>query len=306
MRVIVTGSEGFIGKHLCKELADNGHTVIRCDIAPSADEPLDITDADAVKNTASKLRPEVIINLAGQANVGASWKIPQKTVMLNTVGFLNIAEAVKETDKSIRIVAVGSADEYGRLGAQGDNVTEDTPLCPSNPYSVSKYGQELFADIYVKSLGLDICLARLFNISGSGQGKGFMIPDFASGIAETEAGIKEYISVGNLESARDFTHIKDACRALRLIAEKGHSGEVYNICSGKAYKAREILDKLIALSKVTVEVRQDPARMRPGDTPVICGNHDKLTAHTGWMPEISIETVLSDVLGYWREQTKKG
>ena len=140
MRVIVTGSEGFIGKHLCKELADNGHTVIRCDIAPSADEPLDITDADAVKNTASKLRPEVIINLAGQANVGASWKIPQKTVMLNTVGFLNIAEAVKETDKSIRIVAVGSADEYGRLGAQGDNVTEDTPLCPSNPYSVSKYG----------------------------------------------------------------------------------------------------------------------------------------------------------------------
>ena len=114
------------------------------------------------------------------------------------------------------------------------------------------------------------------------------------------------MSVGNLDSARDFTHVKDACRAVRLIAEKGHKGEVYNISSGVTHKAQEVLDKLVSMAKVPIEVRQDPARMRPSDTPVVCGNHDKLTAHTGWEPEISFETTMHDLLDYWRARVGKG
>ena len=127
-----------------------------------------------------------------------------------------------------------------------------------------------------------------------------MISDFASGIAEIEAGEREYLSVGNLDSARDFTHVKDACRAVRLIAERGRPGEVYNICSSVTYTAREILDRLIALSGRDIEVRVDPARLRPSDTPVVRGNHDKLTAHTGWVPQRGIDEVLRDALEYWR------
>ena len=110
------------------------------------------------------------------------------------------------------------------------------------------------------------------------------------------------MSVGNLTSARDFTHVKDACRAVRLIVEKGHSGEVYNISSGVTHTAQEILDRLIAMANTPVEVRQDPAKMRPSDTPVVCGNHDKLTAHTGWEPELDLNEMLKDALDYWREQ----
>ena len=130
--------------------------------------------------------------------------------------------------------------------------------------------------------------------------KGYLIADFASGIADVEAGRSEYMSVGNLSSARDFTHVKDACKAVRLIAEKGHSGEVYNICSGITHTAQEVLDKLIKMSKVEVKVVQDPTRMRPSDTPLVCGNHDKLTNHTGWRPELDFDQMLEDALNYWR------
>ena len=304
MRALVTGSEGFIGRHLCGELEAQGYDVIRCDITGSA-ERLDITDAAAVKNALEKYAPDVIFNLAGQANVGLSWEEPQLTVRLNTLGFLNILEAVKSSGRKLRVIAMGSADEYGRPGQNGGSVTEDMPLSPMTPYAVSKQAQEQFAVIYARSCGMDICAVRQFNLAGAGQARGFMIPDFASGIAEIEAGRREYLSVGNLESARDFTHVRDACRALRLIAEKGRGGEVYNICSGKAYKAQEILDRLRALASVPIEVRTDPSRMRPSDTPVICGSHAKLTADTGWEPQLSIDDILTDALEYWRSEINK-
>ena len=242
--------------------------------------------------------------MAGQANVGLSWKNPQLTVQLNTIGLINILEVVKTVNPKIRVIAIGSSDEYGSLEERGMNVTEDIPIEPVTPYAISKQTQELFAQLYVQSYGMDICMIRLFNLIGAGQAKGYIVADFASGIAEIEARKSKFLSVGNLESARDFIHVKDACRAIRLIAEKGHAGEVYNICSGKTHKAQDILNILINMAKVSIEVRQDPARIRPSDTPVVCGNHDKLTAHTGWHPELSINQALTDALDYWRLKIK--
>ena len=149
---------------------------------------------------------------------------------------------------------------------------------------------------------MNVCMVRQSNLGGAGQAKGFMLSDFASGIVEIERGRRGYLSVGNLESARDFTHVNDACRAIRLIAEKGHSGEVYNICSGVTYTAQQILIKMIGMAKAAIEVHQDPSRMRPSDTPVVCGNHDKLTVHTGWCTEIGIDEIIKDTLNFWRGQ----
>ncbi len=228
---------------------------------------------------------------------------PQLTVQLNTIGLINILEAVRAVNPKMRVLAVGSSDEYGSLEERGANVTEDIPVRPITPYAISKQAQEQFAQLYVRAYGMDICMIRLFNLGGPNQGLGYMISDFASGIAAVEAGKKEYLSVGNLTSARDFTHVKDACRAVRLIAEKGRTGEVYNISSGTTHTAQEVLDMLVGMATVPVEVRQDPSRMRPSDTPVVCGNHDKLTAHTGWEPEFSLEAILADSLAYFRERT---
>ena len=306
MKTLVTGCAGFYGAHLCDELRNNGFDVIGCDIR-SADDiiALDITDKESVLNVIKQYKPNVIVNMAGQANVAKSWKEPQLTFRLNTIGLINILESVKEVDPQIRVIAVGSSDEYGNLKERGIDVTEDIPISPMTPYAISKQAQEQFASLYVRSFGMDVCMIRQFNLGGAGQAKGFMISDFASGIAEIEAGKRDSLSVGNLESARDFTHVKDACRAIRLIIEKGRTGEIYNICSGKTYTAQEVLDKLISMSKVKIVVKQDPARMRPSDTPVICGNHDKLTQHTGWMPECTLDNIISDVLEYWRHKIYK-
>lgn len=301
MKALITGSAGFYGTHLCAELKANGYEVVKCDLRASEDTiPIDIMNQAMIQHILEEYKPDVIINMAGQANVGLSWKKPQFTLELNTVGLINILEAIRTVGQKIKVITIGSSDEYGNLKERGINVTEDTPVSPITPYAISKQAQEMFAQLYVKNYGMDICMIRQFNLGGAGQAKGFMISDFASGIAEIEAGYKDYLSVGNLESARDFIHVKDACRAIRLIIEKGRTGEIYNISSGTTYKAQEILNKLISMAQKTIEVRQDPSRMRPSDTPVVCGNHDKLTAHTGWIPQISIDQILIDALNYWR------
>ena len=301
MKALITGSKGFIGTHLSAELEANGYEVIKCDLAEGDGiVAMDIMNQAMIQGVLEKYQPDVLINMAGQANVGLSWKKPQLTLELNTIGLVNVLEAVRAVNSKIRVIAVGSSDEYGSLKDAGTNVTEDVPVKPITPYAISKQAQELFAQLYVNSYGMDIYMIRLFNLGGAGQMKGYLIADFASGIADVEAGKSEYMSVGNLSSARDFTHVKDACKAVRLIAEKGHSGEVYNICSGITHTAQEVLDKLIKMSKVEVKVVQDPARMRPSDTPLVCGNHDKLTNHTGWRPELDFDQMLEDALNYWR------
>lgn len=304
MKALITGSAGFIGSHLYSELKSNGYDVLRCDLRSSEEiVRMDIMDPQSIREVLTAYAPDVIVNMAGQANVGLSWKNPQQTVSLNTIGLINILEAVRELNPAIRVIAIGSSDEYGALKEAGANVTEDTPINPMTPYAISKWAQEQFAQLYVRSYGMNVCMIRMFNLGGAGQAKGFMISDFTSGVAEVEAGLKDCLKVGNLDSARDFTHIEDACRAIRLIMEKGVSGEVYNIASGTTHTAREILEQILALSDAEIKVVQDPNRMRPSDTPVVRGNHDKLTAHTGWMPGKGLNDILKDALQYWREQT---
>ena len=243
MKILITGSSGFIGKHLAAEFEAKSHEVVRCDLKISDNTiTMDILNQNMIQGVLTKYKPDVLVNLAGQANVGLSWKKPQLTVQLNTEGMINILDAVKNVNPKIRVIAIGSADEYGPLKEQGTNVTEDILVKPVTPYAISKYAQELFAKLYVRAYDMNICMIRLFNLIGPGQARGYIVADFASGIAEIESGKSEYLSVGNLESARDFTHVKDACRAIRLIDENGHTGEVYNICSGTTNKAKEILN----------------------------------------------------------------
>ncbi len=306
MKALITGGAGFIGSHLCRELAEHGWEVVRSDLKSDGGLlAMDILDAGGVRRVLEEQKPDLLVNMAGQANVGLSWKKPQLTVALNTIGLINILEAAREAAPRMRVLAVGSSDEYGSLEERGVNVTEDIPIRPITPYAISKEAQEHFARLYGRAYGMDVCMIRLFNLGGPLQAKGYMISDFASGVAEVEAGLRDCLRVGNLTSARDFTHVSDAVRACRLIAEKGRSGEVYNICSGRTWTAQEVLDRLTAMARIRIPVEQDPARMRPSDTPVICGNHDKLTAHTGWEPQLGLDAILRDTLEYWREQVRK-
>ena len=307
MKALITGSRGFVGGYLRRELEQHGYSVIGLDLVAD-DQTLaaDLCSAQQMRDVLKQTQPDVIFHLAGQANVALSWQIPQKTFELNVLGMINLLEAVRLEQPKAKIVGIGSSDQYGNLGEAGRNVTEETMLRPQTPYAVSKKAQEEIALIYSRAYDMSVCMTRSFNHAGAGQKRGFMIPDFASGIAAVEQGRAEYLSVGNLSAKRDFTHVRDVVRAYRLIAERGRSGEVYNIGSQIVYSAQEILDRLCAMANREIPVRQDPAKMRPSDTPVICCDHSKLTRDTGWMPEISMDETLAEVLKEWRNRPSDG
>lgn len=301
MRALITGSEGFVGRYLRTELEENGYEVTGLDIQAGARTICgNLLNAEETAEIVGRVHPDVIIHLAGQADVGRSWKIPQKTVEINVNGAVNLMEAVRRHCPQTRMVLVGSSDEYGNLGEAGRLVSEDMPVVPRTPYAVSKAAQEDMARVYVRAYGLHICMTRSFNHGGAGQKEGFMIPDFAAGIVRMERGEAECLRVGNLAARRDFTHVRDIVRAYRLIAEKGRAGEVYNVGSGKTYSAQEVLDKLCSMAKCPVRVEQDPEKTRPSDTPVICCDHAKLTRDTGWEPEHSMDDILKDTIQYYR------
>ena len=301
MRALITGSQGFVGRYLRQELENNGYSVTGLDIQPGDNTiQVDLLDYEQVKNAVESIAPDIVIHLAGQANVGLSWKIPQRTMEINVIAAINLMEAVRVYNPKVRMVLVGSSDQYGNLGAAGADVTENLQPHPQSPYAVSKMAQEEMAKVYVRAYGMNICMTRSFNHGGAGQREGFMIPDFAAGIVRVERREVSELRVGNLTARRDFTHVKDVVRAYRLLAEKGVPGEVYNVGSGKTYSAQEVLDLLRGMANCEVPVCQDPARMRPSDTPVICCNHEKLTRDTGWEPLLNMQAIAEDTLCYYR------
>ena len=303
MRALITGSQGFVGQYLRQELESSGYEVVGLDLQPGEGAiQADLLNPEQINAAVKQAQPDAVFHLAGQADVAKSWKIPQKTMEINVIAAVNLMEAVRAFDPSVRMVMVGSSDQYGNLGEAGRLVSEQLETNPQTPYAVSKKAQEEMARVYVRAYGMNICMTRSFNHGGAGQRLGFLIPDFASGIVKVERGEAKSLKVGNLTSRRDFTHVKDVARAYRLIGEKGKPGEVYNVGSGVTWSAQEILDKLCAMAVCPIPVEQDPARMRPSDTPVICCDHTKLTTDTGWQPQIPLEDILSDTLREWRER----
>lgn len=303
MRALITGSQGFVGQYLRRELEESGYEVVGLDIQPGEGAvQADLLNPEQLAAAVRQAEPDAVFHLAGQADVARSWKIPQKTMEINVLAAVNLMEAARAFNPSIRMMLVGSSDQYGNLGEAGRMVSESLATHPQTPYAVSKKAQEEMARVYVRAYGMNICMTRSFNHGGAGQRLGFLIPDFASGIVKVERGEAKSLKVGNLTSRRDFTHVKDVARAYRLIGEKGKPGEVYNVGSGVTWSAQEILDKLCAMAVCPIPVEQDPARMRPSDTPVICCDHTKLTTDTGWQPQIPLEDILSDTLREWRER----
>lgn len=306
MKALITGSLGFVGRHLQSELETNGYQVFGLDMV-SKDNTIkaNLLNQDEVLAVIKDIKPDAVFHLAAQADIGKSWRLPQETIQVNVIGSLNLMEAIRLNEMvNTKIVMVGSSDQYGRLGSAGVSVEETMQTKPQSPYAISKQAQEEMGKLYSASYGMKICMTRSFNHSGAGQRTGFLIPDFASGIVKIERGLANSLKVGNLTAKRDFTHVKDIVRAYRLIAEKGQAGEIYNVGSGETHSVQEVLNELCKLSvSKNIVIVQDPARMRPSDTPVICCNHDKLTRDTGWMPEIDFHQILTDTIQYYRSIT---
>ena len=308
---LVTGATGFAGSHLLDHLLEMeplvaawGH--VRAGQPHLVSDPriawdsVDLLDRAATARTLTNLQPSVIYHCAGIAHVGDSWSKPLRALSVNVLGTHHILEGVRAAALRCPVLVVGSALVYR---ASMNSLREEDAIGPSDPYGVSKLAQEMLA---AQPAPGPVFIVRPFNHAGPRQGPDYVTSSFAKQVAEIEAGLREpVLRVGNLESQRDITDVRDIVRAYRLVMAHGSPARPYNVCSGRAYRIRELLDTVIAQSQVSIRIEVDPNRMRPSDNPVIAGDRTRITAETGWEPTIPIEQTLDDLLDYWRAQTAR-
>jgi GDP-4-dehydro-6-deoxy-D-mannose reductase len=308
-KVLVTGANGFVGQHLVKELSENGITVVGVGGTVGSKEKssyvaeymvLDLNDASAVQKIDFR-DIDGVIHLAGLAAVGPSFDDPLKYIKVNVGIEINLFEAALAQDAKPKFLIISSGSLYDPKAALP--LTEASAVIPSSPYAVSKIGQEEMARYYGLR-GFACVIARPFNHIGPGQNPGFLVPDIAQQVIDCEQGKSSEVLVGNLDAQRDYTDVRDIARAYRLLLEKGAAGETYNICSGKAVSGHDMVSGILAAAGSKAPLKEDPGKMRPSDSPIIYGDSSKLTAATGWKPEIPLETTLSDVIADWRARVK--
>jgi GDP-4-dehydro-6-deoxy-D-mannose reductase len=313
MRALITGVGGFVGGHLLRHLRDEGDEV--CGLG-RADEVVDLASADAfqadlrdreaVERVVLAVRPEAVYHLAAQSSPAESLADPWATVGNNLHAQINLFEALLSLEIRPRVLIVGSSDEYGRVGPDEVPTHENVPLRPTTPYAVSKVGQDVMGYQYFAQHGMAVVRVRPFNHTGPGHDPRFVIPSLARQLAKIEAGMHEpVLLVGNLDVARDFTDVRDMVRAYRLALVAGVPGDVYNLGRGRSVRIAEMVDELIAMCRVRVEVRVDPALLRPSDIPRQEADTRKFTALTGWQPRIPWHTTLRDTFEYWREKVRE-
>ncbi len=316
-RAFITGITGFAGSHLAEYLLQANIDVYGIIRWRSKDgniekirskihfEEADLLDAHSLNATIKKVQPDFIFHLAAQSYVVSSWASPVNTLEVNIIGSANLFEAVRNAELNVPIQIACSSEEYGMVYPEEIPIKETNPLRPLSPYAVSKIAMDYLGYQYFKSYGLKIIRTRGFNHTGPRRGEVFAESTFAKQIAEIELRKREpVVYVGNLNAKRDYTDVRDMVRGYYLAALYGEAGEVYNICSGKAWKIGDVLDFLLNLSKVKIKVKKDPKRMRPSDVPILLGDNKRFTKTTRWKPEIPLEKTLTDLLNYWREELK--
>jgi GDP-D-mannose dehydratase len=315
--ILITGISGFVGGHFTQFLINKQpeyviHGVSRSkptwDFIQSRDVVLDavtfhqcdLLDAKKITEIIKEIQPDYILHLASFSSVSQSWREPLASFLNNTNAFLNIVEAVRIPELDTKILSVGSSEEYGIVKESDLPLTEQKNVAPANPYAVARVSEENLAQIYAKGFHLNICCTRSFNHIGPGQSEQFVVSSLARQFAEIAVHHKKpVIKLGAGSIIRDFIDIDDVIHAYDAILEKGETGEIYNVCSGRGYSILDIVKALSKLTDIPVVVEQNQTLFRPIDNPVLIGNYDKLHKTTGWKPECPLEKSLEKIHAYW-------
>ncbi len=314
MRVLVTGIDGFVGSHTAEFLltvpgVEVHGTVIDPFSVPNIEHikralnlhTIDILDRNAVAALFSEVKPDRVIHLAGQAFVPTAFSDPVSTFQVNILGGLHVLEGARlltMAGHSATVLIVSTGEVYGRVDRLPIN--EEFPLAPNNPYAASKAGIDIIAQQYGEAFRLPVVVVRPFNHVGPRQSPVFVCSDFARQIAGVAAGKRERtIHVGNIQTKRDFTDVRDVVRAYWLLLDHSKRG-VYNVCSGRPVAVADILDAFIKIANIKVDIITEGNRLRTYDIPEVYGSNEKLHAATGWTPVIPLEQTLREVYEYWQ------
>ncbi len=319
MRVLITGITGFVGTHLAAELhAHDAKAEVWGLTWGEVDRQAletaapgihliegDLIDPGRIAPILAQARPDVIYHLAAASSVARSWDFAARSLEINAMGTAHLFESVLHLGIDPVIVVSSTAEIYGRITDTGAPVTENTPLAPISPYGTSKAAQDLLTAQFHAGHGVATIRMRFFPLTGPGRPPHFVASSFARQIARAELGLEPpRLEVGNLESVRDFTDVRDAVRACRLAADRRHAGEVFHVCTGRGVAISEVVRLLLEMSECEISVEIDEDRVRRSDIPWLVGDPSHIEAATGWRAEIPLKQTLNDLLDWWREKER--
>lgn len=304
---LIFGCNGFVGGWLAQEFSAHGWRVTGADVAKEARYsqydryyPCDLLDTNEVTRVVVESECDSIVNLAAISSVSQSWRSPRLTMHVNVIGAMNLLDAVRTLARMPRVLLIGSSEEYATSDYP---LQEGDPIDATNPYGVSKVAQERMALLYAREYNVPVCLTRSFNHTGLGQADTFVLSSWCKQVAEIDrSGRAGTLGVGNLHVIRDFSDVRDVCRAYRLILESDSVGEVFNVGSGRAYSLEVLASKIASFAHVPVSIVEDSSRVRRTDVPSIVCDPTHLKAVTGWLPKYNIEITLREMYEAFRKK----
>jgi len=311
---LITGIAGFAGSHLVDFLLASNinvfglyhpdHSVLNLEHVKDRISlmPVDLQNPKQVSQAVKKTKPDYVFHLAAASSPAQSFINPAQTLENNLLSQINLLEALVSIKSKAKILIIGSAEEYGIVEDEQTPANEQTPLGSVSPYAVSKVAQDFLGYQYFVHYGLSVVRVRPFNHIGPRQSTDFVVPAFANQIANIEKMGSGKILVGNLNSYRDFTDVRDVVRAYLLVLDLGVPGEVYNIGSGKLTKIGDVLKILKSLSPAKIEIVVEKSRIVQTEVKSIICDFSKLTKATGWKPKIPLKTTLFDTINYERKK----
>lgn len=312
MKILITGITGMVGScfnRVCVERGDDVWGVARSSASSRMeaiqDERIlrcDITDKDWLETVFSRVKPDVVIHMAAQAFNGLSWSCEYLTHNTNYIGSLNVLKCAMHNSPQTKVLLACSSAEYGDFDPGECPLGEERMLRPITPYGVAKTGTEMLGYQHYSNFGLQVYLPRMFIHVGTGHPPATAIQNFARQLALIKKGrIPPVMRVGNLETARDFIDVRDGVAAMLLLLDKGKPGVPVNICTGRAYKIREILEMLIQVAGVRVKIEEDPSLLRASDEPLLLGDNSRIKA-LGWQQRYNMRTTLEGVFTDWMDR----
>lgn len=325
-KALITGITGMVGSHLadfllantdwdiygmCRWRSPMDNVMHLSDRANKKDRIFfvygNLLDTFSLQKVVWDVKPDYVFHLAAQSYPQVSFQSPLETLDTNIMGTCRLLEVIKIFGLKPIIHVCASSEVYGKVSRDKMPINEDCRFHPASPYAISKIGTDYIGKYYAEAYGMQVMTTRMFTHTGERRGDVFVESTFAKQIAMIEEGrIPPIIKVGNLESLRTWTDVKDAVRAYHmLVTINPIPGESYNIGGNYTCTIREMLDYLLSLSNINPKIEVDQDRFRPLDADVQIPDTSKFTQHTGWKPVISFKETMTNLLNYWRDKIKK-
>ncbi len=288
MRLLITGIDGFTGRHLKNYLEKNSKTEIFGTSRKFENNKVfkcDINDRNNVRYVLNEVKPDIIIHLAAVSFVAS--ENTQNFYNVNTLGTQNIFEENRWAEK---VIVASSAVVYGRQGKE----VLDEGMCvnPNNHYGLSKYGAEQIAKNYIDKSG--VIITRPFNYTGPGQDDKFLVPKIVKHFKEG----KKEIELGNLDVVREFNDIDFVCEVYKRLIFSDIKNEIVNIASSRGIRLLDVIRYMEDIAGYKIKIKINPKYVRKNDIPKLLGSNKKLFSLIGEVKQKPFYETLRDMYEY--------